>query len=125
MSVLGVCTTPSSAAFLQPASAALSRPARPPPSEVAKGRMRAALALMVAFDIVQTQPLTGYLWPGKGQSESEKPPGSVAGWLLRRTAGRNTGSVHPLDSDVTTILARRGARAIKSAILIRAISRIK
>ena len=38
MSVSGVSTTPSSAAFLQPASAALSRPARPPPSEVANAR---------------------------------------------------------------------------------------
>ena len=35
-----------------------------------------------------------------------------------------TGSVHPLDSDATTIVARPGASAIKSAILIRAISRM-
>jgi len=83
MSVLGVSTTPSSAAFLQPASAALSRPARPPPSEVAKGRMRAALALMVAFNMSTNAASHRIFLVGNGEAESEKPPGSVAGWLLR------------------------------------------
>ena len=87
--------------------------------------MRAVLALMVAFDMSKHAASHRILLAGREASLKAKPPGSVAGWLLRRTAGRDTGSVHPLDSDVTTILARRGARAIRSAVLIRAISRRK
>ena len=125
MSVSGVSTTPSSAAFLQPASAALSRPARPPPSEVAKGRMRAALALMVALNVITDAASHRIFWLEGAKSQSEKPPGNVADGFCGELPAWIPVPFTLWDSDVTTILARRGASAIKSAILIRAISRIK